>query len=64
MSHNYELPDDDMLQDDEPQFQRLRKQTGKPLNQKDARKQESKEWGRKHNKYHKERRRYEGNQKP
>jgi hypothetical protein len=29
-----------------PTFQRLRKQSGKPQNTKDARKQQGKEWGR------------------
>jgi hypothetical protein len=49
---------------DEPTFQRLRKQTGKPVTIKESRKQDSKEFGRAINKFHKERRRYEGNGKP
>ncbi len=58
----YEAEDwDDM---DEPTFQRLRKQTGKPVTAKESRKQESKEFGRAINKFFKERRRYEGNDKP
>ena len=49
---------------DEPTFQRLRKQTGKPVTIKESRKQDSKEFGRAINKFHKERRRYEGGGKP
>ena len=56
--------EDDEYPEDEPQFERLRKQTGKPTTVKDARKQESKEFGRAVNKYFKQRRRYEGPGKP
>ena len=55
---------DDWDEHDEPSFQRLRKQSGKPLSVKEARKQDSKEFGRAINKFHKERRRYEGQGKP
>lgn len=69
MSQKHQMPDDPdtgELADeaDELQFQRLRKQSGKPLNHKDVRKQEAKQWGRMHNKFHKQRRRYDGNDKP
>ena len=42
---------------DEPGFQPLRKQSGKPQTTKDSRRQQAKEWGRAVNKYHKQRRR-------
>ena len=54
------LQNDDFEQwdeQDEPGFQPLRKQTGKPQTTKDSRRQQSKEWGRAHNKLHKQRRR-------
>lgn len=60
----YYSHEDDEYSDDEPQFQRLRKQTGKPTTLKDSRKQESKEFGRAVNKYFKQRKRYEGEGKP
>ena len=59
-NHDFEDWDDQ----DEPSFQRLRKQSGKPRSVKETRKQESKEFGRAINKFHKERRRYEGRGKP
>jgi hypothetical protein len=55
---------DDMQEQDEPAFQRVKKQTGKPTTLKDDRKQASKEFGKRINKFHKERRRYEGPGKP
>jgi hypothetical protein len=55
---------DDMHEQDEPAFQRVKKQTGKPTTLKDDRKQASKEFGKRINKFHKERRRYEGPGKP
>lgn len=61
-SRNHDF--DDWDDHDEPSFQRLRKQSGKPLSVKEARKQDSKEFGRAINKFHKERRRYEGRGKP
>ena len=51
---------DDFEQEDEleePGFQPLRKQSGKPQTTKDSRRQQAKEWGRAVNKYHKQRRR-------
>jgi hypothetical protein len=42
---------------DEPTFERLRKQTGKPQTLKNDRRQQGKEWGKAVNKYHKQRRR-------
>ena len=59
-NHDYE----DWEDQDEPNFQRVRKQSGKTLSVKENRKQESKEFGRAVNKYFKERRRYEGRGKP
>ncbi|MBK9941425.1 MAG: hypothetical protein U0Z44_13585 [Kouleothrix sp.] len=58
--------DDAFLDDDqdEPQFQRLRKQTGKPQTVKESRKQEAREFGRAVNKYFKQRRKLEGPGKP
>ena len=65
MSNNrYENDDNSWDEADEPQFQRLRKQTGKQQTVKDARKQESKAFGRAINKLHKQRRRVEGGGKP
>ncbi|MFN8478253.1 MAG: hypothetical protein U0074_10605 [Kouleothrix sp.] len=59
------VADDDSWDDEEqPQFERVRKQTGKQLTVKDARKQESKEFGRAVKKYFKQRRRIEGEGKP
>ena len=52
-----------MIDPDEPTFQRLRKQTGKAVKGGDRR-QASKEFGKRINKFHKERRRYEGEGKP
>ena len=59
-NHDYENWEDQ----DEPKFQRVRKQSGNTLSVKENRKQESKEFGRAVNKYFKERRRYEGRGKP
>jgi hypothetical protein len=59
---NHDFEDRD--EQDEPSFQRLRKQSGKPLSVKEARKQDAKDFGRAINKFHKERRRYEGPGKP
>ena len=59
-NHDFEDWDDQ----DEPSFQRLRKQSGKPVSVKETRKQEAKEFGRAINKFFKERRRYEGRGKP
>ena len=56
--------DQDWDDGDEPTFQRLRKQSGKPQTIKDGRKQEAKEFGRAINKFHKQRRRLEGPGKP
>ena len=64
MSDKTRLDDEDWDEQDEPSFQRLRKQSGKPMTLKDTRKQASKEFGRAINKYHKERRRVEGGGKP
>ena len=55
---------DDSYDQEEPTFQRLRKQTGKATRLKDDRRQASKEFGKRINKFHKERRRYEGPGKP
>ena len=49
---------------DEPGFQPLRKQSGKPQTTKESRRQQSKEWGRAVNKYHKQRRRAGDYNKP
>ena len=65
MSDKIAIRDDEDWDDqDEPTFQRVRKQSGKPQTVKDSRKQGAKEFGRAVNKYHKERRRYEGPGKP
>ena len=64
MSDKSRFNDEDWDEQDEPSFQRLRKQSGKPLTLKDTRKQDSKQFGRAINKLHKERRRYEGGGKP
>jgi hypothetical protein len=55
---------DDMSEPDEPTFQRVRKQTGKPVTLKEDRRQAAKEFGKRINKFHKQRRRYEGPGKP
>jgi len=55
---------DDVYEQDEPTFQRVRKQTGKATTFKEDRRQASKEFGKRINKFHKERRRYEGPGKP
>ena len=55
---------DDVYEQDEPTFQRVRKQTGKPTTLKEDRRQASKEFGKRIYKFHKERRRYEGGGKP
>ena len=65
MSNNhYDRDDDSWDEADEPQFQRVRKQTGKQQTVKDARKQEAKAFGREISKFHKQRRRVEGGGKP
>lgn len=55
---------EDWDEQDEPTFERVRKQTGKPVTAKASRKQEAKEFGRTINKFHKQRRRYDGPGKP
>jgi hypothetical protein len=55
---------DDAYDQDEPTFQRLKKQTGKTTTLKEDRRQASKEFGKRINKFHKERRRHEGPGKP
>jgi hypothetical protein len=55
---------DDISEQEEPAFQRVKKQTGKPTSLKEDRRQASKEFGKRINKFHKERRRYEGPGKP
>jgi hypothetical protein len=55
---------DDISEQDGPTFQRVRKQTGKPTTLKEDRRQASKEFGKRINKFHKERRRIEGPGKP
>jgi hypothetical protein len=54
----------DISEQDEPTFQRVRKQTGKSTTFKEDRRQAAKEFGKRINKFHKERRRYEGPGKP
>ncbi|HET9223589.1 MAG TPA: hypothetical protein VFO07_13845 [Roseiflexaceae bacterium] len=58
--HDY----DESSEQDEPTFERVRKQTGKPSTLKEDRRQASKEFGKRINKFHKERRRFEGPGKP
>ncbi len=55
---------DDVYEQDEPTFQRVRKQTGKTATLKEDWRQASKEFGKRINKFHKERRRFEGPGKP
>jgi hypothetical protein len=55
---------DDIAEQDEPTFERVRKQTGKSTTLKEDRRQAAKEFGKRINKFHKERRRYEGPGKP
>lgn len=43
------------LEQDEPAFQPLKKQTGKPMTLKGDRRQQAKEWGRSMHKFHKQR---------
>ncbi len=62
--YHYDRDDDNWDEADEPQFQRVRKQTGKQQTVKDARKQEAKAFGREISKHHKQRRRIEGGGKP
>ncbi len=58
MSENWQNYDAEQYDDqDEPGFQPLRKQTGKPQTTKESRRQQGKEWGRAVNKFHKQRRR-------
>ena len=63
-SSRFDDDHDDVYEQDEPTFQRVRKQTGKPATLKEDRRQSSKEFGKRINKFHKERRRYEGPGKP
>ena len=52
----YEYDPETWDDQEEPEtYQPLRKQTGKAATLKDARRQQSKEWGREHHKYHKQR---------
>ncbi len=63
---SYRHDDDihDAFEQDEPVFQRLKKQTGKVTTIKDDRRQAGKEFGKRINKMHKERRRQGGPGKP
>ena len=64
---NQQWQNDDFELGDEQEdthFQPLRKQSGKPQTAKDSRRQQSKEWGRAVNKYHKQRRRAGDYNKP
>jgi hypothetical protein len=63
-SYRHDDDYDDVYEQDEPTFQRVRKQTGKPVTLKEDRRQASKEFGKRINKFHKERRRFEGPGKP
>jgi hypothetical protein len=63
-SYRHDDDHDDMSEQDEPTFQRVRKQSGKTTTLKNVRRQASKEFGKRINKFHKERRRYEGPGKP
>jgi hypothetical protein len=51
---------DQQDEQDEPTFERVRKQTGKNVKGGDRR-QKDKEWGRTIKKFHKQRQRYDGN---
>ena len=65
MSDKWQYNDSEQGDDqEEPGFQPLRKQSGKPQTTKDSRRQQSKEWGRAVNKYHKQRRRAGDYNKP
>jgi hypothetical protein len=63
-SYRHDDDRDDAHEQDEPTFQRVRKQTGKTTTLKGDRRQASKEFGKRINKFHKQRRRYEGPGKP
>jgi len=62
--NHYDDDYDDMPEQEEPAFQRVKKQTGKPSTLKEDRRLASKEFGKRINKLHKQRRRYEGPGKP
>ncbi len=47
-----------------PTFERIRKSTGKTPTIKDDRRQQGKEWGRMHNKFHKQRKKMGEREKP
>ena len=65
MNHKWQNDDSEQMDEqEEPGFQPLRKQSGKPQTTKDSRRQQSKEWGRAVNKYHKQRRRAGDYNKP
>ena len=65
MSDKWQYNDSEHGDDqEEPDFQPLRKQSGKPQTTKDSRRQQSKAWGRAVNKYHKQRRRAGDYNKP
>jgi hypothetical protein len=58
MSNNWQNDDSEQWSDqEEPSFQRVRKQSGKSQTVKDSRRQQAKEWGKAINKFHKQRRR-------
>jgi dephospho-CoA kinase len=63
-SYRHDDDSHDIYEQEEPAFQRLKKQTGKTTTLKDDRRQASKEFGKRINKFHKERRRHEGPGKP
>jgi hypothetical protein len=51
-------------QADEPGFERIRRSTDKQTSPKADRRQRDKEWGKMHNKFHKQRTKLDGNKKP
>jgi hypothetical protein len=58
MSNNWQNDDSEQWSDqEEPSFQRVRKQSGKSQTLKDSRRQQAKEWGKAINKFQKQRRR-------
>lgn len=57
-------PLDDADEQEAAGFERIRRSTAKAANPKLDRRQQSKEWGKAINKYHKERKRFEGRGKP
>lgn len=66
LKKSYLLDDDgyDFDEQDEPTFQRLKKQSGKDMSLSDDRRQAGKEFGKRINKFHKERRRNGDYNKP